>query len=173
MTQKISRKPDSFIDTFNSPIGELYLVFSGERLAAIEFEKPLNVLPMGSSKQSALFKNELDAYFHGHLKEFGKEIELCECTDFERQVWRCLEKIPYGETRTYKWIAEQIGKPKAMRAVGQALAKNPIPIVLPCHRVIQSDGSLGGYSGGIDIKDIKRRLLNLEYYYAQSVGNSS
>ena len=84
-----------------------------------------------------------------------------EGTEFERKVWETLKEIPYGETRTYKWLAEKIGKPHAFRAVGNALGKNPIPIIFPCHRVIETDGSLGGYSGGTDIK---RRLLEIEYY---------
>jgi methylated-DNA-[protein]-cysteine S-methyltransferase len=88
-----------------------------------------------------------------------------EGTDFEKKVWETLRKIPYGETRTYKWLAEEIGKPQAFRAVGNALGKNPIPIIFPCHRVIESDGSLGGYSGGVDIK---RRLIEIEYYTKQS-----
>src|SRR4030043_1701346 len=84
-----------------------------------------------------------------------------EGTEFERKVWLTLKEIPYGETRTYKWLAEKIGKPSAYRAVGKALSRNPLPIVLPCHRIIESDGTIGGYSSGIDIK---RRLLEIEYY---------
>lgn len=83
-------------------------------------------------------------------------------TDFEKKVWLSLVEVPYGEMRTYKWLAERIGNPKAVRAVGRALGSNPIPIVLPCHRIIGSDGSLVGYTGGLDVK---RRLLDLEYYY--------
>ena len=88
-----------------------------------------------------------------------------EGTDFEKKVWLALKEIPYGEARTYKWLSEKIGSPKASRAVGQALGRNPISIVLPCHRIIESDGSIGGYSSGVDIK---RRLLEMEYYNALS-----
>lgn len=83
-------------------------------------------------------------------------------TEFERQVWLALSEIPYGETRTYKWMAQRVGCPKGSRAVGQALKKNPIPIVLPCHRVIESDGKIGGFALG---EDIKRRLLQMEFYH--------
>ena len=89
------------------------------------------------------------------------EIVLMRGTEFDHRVWLTLKEIPFGETRTYKWLAERIGKPKASRAVGQALGRNPIPILLPCHRIIESDGSIGGFSGGVDIK---RRLLDIEYY---------
>ena len=84
------------------------------------------------------------------------------------KVWYALNEIPYGETKTYKWIAEKIGKPAAVRAVGQALSKNPIPIVVPCHRVIESDGSIGGYSSGVNVK---KRLLEMEYYSGKTMNN--
>jgi len=75
-----------------------------------------------------------------------------------------LKEIPFGQTRSYKWVAEKVGKPAAVRAVGRALSKNPVPIVVPCHRVIESDGSIGGYSSGVRRK---RRLLEMEYYSKQ------
>ncbi|HTR44564.1 MAG TPA: methylated-DNA--[protein]-cysteine S-methyltransferase [Thermodesulfovibrionales bacterium] len=161
MKQETSHKEVRFVDLHHSPIGELYLTFSATRLTAIDFEKPANALPFRATRQSTLFRKELAAYFDGRLKEFGQETEFLSGTAFERAVWLCLKGIPYGETRTYRWVAEKVGRPKAMRAVGQALAKNPLPIILPCHRVVESDGSLGGYSGGVEKK---RRLLALEYY---------
>jgi methylated-DNA-[protein]-cysteine S-methyltransferase len=148
-----------FFDTFSSPFGELYIIFSGKALAGISFKKPH--MRMGNVPDS--FKKQLAEYFEGKLKEFKQDIVLTEGTEFERRVWLALRNIPYGETRTYKWLAEKIGKPKGSRAVGQALSKNPIPIVLPCHRIIESDGDIGGYSSGVDIK---RRLLEREYYYS-------
>ncbi|MCD4779915.1 MAG: MGMT family protein [Candidatus Omnitrophica bacterium] len=81
-------------------------------------------------------------------------------TDFQWDVLRATLTIPLGETRTYQWVADKIGRPKAVRAVGQALRRNPYPIMIPCHRVIKSDGSLGGYAGGPSTK--KERLLNQE-----------
>ncbi|HXX57458.1 MAG TPA: methylated-DNA--[protein]-cysteine S-methyltransferase [Thermodesulfovibrionales bacterium] len=157
---------DILIDTFESPIGRLYLIFSGETLTGILFDKPEGSLPMKASKRSALFKVQLNAYFKGQLTAFDQKIGFSEGTDFEREVWLNLREVPFGETRSYRWLAERINRPKAVRAVGQALSKNPLPIILPCHRIIESDGSLGGYSGGVDIK---RRLLDLEYYARQSL----
>ena len=81
-------------------------------------------------------------------------------TEFQRKVFKATLKIPLGETRTYKWVAEQVGSPKSMRAVGQALRVNPYPVIIPCHRVIKSDGSFGGYAGGSFRK--KEELLSLE-----------
>jgi len=101
----------------------------------------------------------LRAYFSGHKATFPDELDLSGATPFERQVWEVTGLIPYGETRSYSWVAEQIGKRGAKRAVGQALARNPLPIIVPCHRVLASSGKLGGYSGGIEMK---RHLLYLE-----------
>lgn len=167
MKLKSAPRPDGFIDIFLSPLGKLFLLFSGGALAAIEFERPSFSLPSAETAQSRLLKKQLGAYFDGRLMSFDLEIEFLGGTEFEREVWHALREVPYGETRSYKWLAERIGRPKAVRAVGQALGKNPIPIVIPCHRIIESDGSLGGYTGGTDIK---RRLLDLEYYAKQSAG---
>jgi len=98
-------------------------------------------------------------YFGGHRVTFPDQLDLSEATTFQRQVWEITRLIPYGETRSYAWVAEQIGQPRAVRAVGQALGKNPLPIIIPCHRVIASDGKLGGFSGGVKMK---KRLLSLE-----------
>jgi len=153
-------KPSAFYDIFESPIGTLYLIFSGRQLTGISFRKPLNT----AFKKGAAPKNfikELKGYFQGTCRGFTQKIKFIEGTDFEKKVWTCLTEIPFAETRTYKWVAEKIGNPSATRAVGQALSKNPIPVVVPCHRIIESDGSIGGYSSG---RDIKRRLLEVEYY---------
>ena len=101
---------------------------------------------------------QLGEYFAGKRREF--ELELAPYgTDFQLRVWRALREIPYGAVRNYGDIARAIGQPGAARAVGQAVGRNPLPIVIPCHRVIASDGSIGGYSGGLTIK---HRLLALE-----------
>lgn len=103
-------------------------------------------------------KKELSEYFNGSRREF--KIPLApEGTSFQKQVWEALRRIPYGRTRSYKEIAEEIGNPKAFRAVGLANNKNPISIIVPCHRVIGSDGSLVGYAGGLGVK---KQLLELE-----------
>lgn len=147
-------------DIYDSSMGPLYLCFSGKFLTGISFEKPSD-MPFKKSAAPESFKKELDSYFNGTGKGFDQHIKFFSGTDFENKVWNALKEIPYGETRTYKWIAEKVGNPAAVRAVGQALSKNPIPIVVPCHRVIESDGSIGGYSSGVDNK---RRLLDMEYY---------
>jgi len=101
----------------------------------------------------------LKAYFSGHRVAFQDKRDLSLATPFQREVWQVTKLIPYGETRSYRWLAEQMGKPKAVRAVGQALAQNRLPIIIPCHRVVKSDGKPGGFSGGVEMK---RRLLRLE-----------
>jgi methylated-DNA-[protein]-cysteine S-methyltransferase len=98
-------------------------------------------------------------YFEGKRKEIPCTLDFGRATLFQRQVWEVTQSIPYGETRSYGWVAKQIGKPDAARAVGQALGKNPLPIVVPCHRVIASDGGLCGFGGGLEMK---RSLLRLE-----------
>lgn len=159
MRQKRSDSTESFYDTFESPIGTLYLVFRGKVLTEIALKKPGGLLRKGNAPP--VIKKELKEYFENGREEFTQKIGFTRGTELDKKVWVTLKEIPYGETRTYKWLAEKIGKPSACRAVGQALSRNPIPILLPCHRVIESDGSIGGYSSGIDIK---RRLLEIEYY---------
>lgn len=103
--------------------------------------------------------HRLRRYFAGEIVTFPDKLDLGQATPFQRLVWQAVRDIPCGETRSYGWVVCQIGKPRAARAVGQALAANPIPIIIPCHRVIASDGGLGGYGGGLELK---RRLLELE-----------
>ncbi|MFI7007673.1 methylated-DNA--[protein]-cysteine S-methyltransferase [Streptomyces sp. NPDC050145] len=101
---------------------------------------------------------QLEAYFQGELKEFDLPLDL-HGTPFQRSVWAQLRKIPYGETRTYGELAEALGRPGASRAVGLANGKNPVGVIVPCHRVVGADGSLTGYGGGLPRK---RRLLDFE-----------
>ena len=101
---------------------------------------------------------EIEQYFDGRLTEFKTPIDLTEGTPFQKSVWKKLLDIPYGKTATYRDVAEGVGKPGASRAVGNAVGANPIPIVIPCHRVLGAHG-LGGYSGGINIK---KDLLRVE-----------
>ncbi|MFC1937588.1 methylated-DNA--[protein]-cysteine S-methyltransferase [Chloroflexota bacterium] len=98
-------------------------------------------------------------YFSGGGVAFPDTLDFSCATPFQRDVWLATRSIIYGETRSYAWVARQIGKPVAVRAVGQALSRNPWPIIIPCHRVLTSDGKLGGFAGGLDMK---RRLLDLE-----------
>lgn len=102
--------------------------------------------------------SELDGYFSGLNKEFTIQTEP-EGTEFQKMVWKSISEIPYGETRTYSEIARDIGRPKSARAVGGACNKNPIPIIIPCHRVVGAKGKLTGYAGGIELK---KKLLELE-----------
>ncbi len=101
----------------------------------------------------------LRAYFSGHKAAFPDRLDLSGATSFQREVWEITRLIPYGETRSYTWVAEQIKRQGAVRAVGQALTRNPLPVIVPCHRVLNIDGKLGGYSGGVETK---RQLLFLE-----------
>ena len=97
---------------------------------------------------------QLDKYFNCDLVTFDLPLDFSGWSEFQKKVWRSLLKIPFGQSRSYSEIAIDIGHPKACRAVGNANSKNPLPIIVPCHRVIRSDGSLGGYSSGLDIKSM-------------------
>jgi O-6-methylguanine DNA methyltransferase len=103
--------------------------------------------------------SQLRRYAAGERVTFHVTLDWSRYTPFQQAVWQATQRIPYGETRSYGWIAQAIGRPRAARAVGQALGANPTPIVVPCHRVVTSDGRLGGFGGGLDLK---RRLLALE-----------
>lgn len=98
-------------------------------------------------------------YFSGRKVSFTDELDLSGATPFQRRVWETTRRIPYSETRSYLWVAEQMKRPEAVRAVGQALGRNPLAIVVPCHRVVASDGKLGGFGWGVEMK---RYLLWLE-----------
>jgi methylated-DNA-[protein]-cysteine S-methyltransferase len=107
-------------------------------------------------------EKRLLGYFEGHAVSFEDiTLNLGQGTPFQQKVWKTLMEIPYGQTRNYQWLAEAISRPKAMRAVGNANGKNPFPLILPCHRVIQKNGALGGYTGGTWIKNY---LLALEQH---------
>jgi len=100
----------------------------------------------------------LQAYFQGEFIEFNDKIDP-QGTQFQKQVWAVTRRIPYGQTQSYLWVAKEIKRPYSARAVGQALGANPLPIIVPCHRVLTSSGELGGFGGGVDMK---RNLLQLE-----------
>ena len=115
-----------------------------------------------ATQSSRLFEDlaeRLRDYFGGHKVAFPDELDLSGATSFQREVWEVTRLIPYGETRSYIWVAEQIKRRGAVRAVGQALARNPLPVIVPCHRVLNIDGKLSGYRGGVEMK---RQLLFLE-----------
>ena len=151
--------------TLPSPVGALKLVANGSRLAAIlwENDKPNRVRlgPMSEAPDNPLLMKtarQLEEYFAGTRNAFDLELDFAG-TEFQKKVWAALLTIPFGETRTYSQIAEQIGHPSAVRAVGAANGRNPISIIAPCHRVIGASGKLTGFAGGLEAKE---RLLTLE-----------
>lgn len=115
-------------------------------------------LKPGGAYQEVL-QAEFERYFSGEIVYFDEPLDLHHATPFQREVWKALRAIPYGQLRSYKEVAEAIGRPTAIRAVGQAVGNNPLPIIIPCHRVIAHDGSLGGYAAGLSWKE---KLLVLE-----------
>ncbi len=149
--------------TFESPVGTLLLAGDANALRLVSFESSKHAAPPQAdwTQDRAPFAEvirQLQAYFRGELKEFDLPLAL-EGTEFQLRVWKTLRTIPYGETISYAQLAERLGNPKAMRAVGLANGSNPIPIIIPCHRVIGSDGSLTGFGGGLSTK---KMLLELE-----------
>ena len=164
---------------FMSPVGPLFLAASAKGLVALEFDARLpgqqtirpNPRDLRSERQAAQavrfeesesvmrgYVRELEEYFAGGRREFTFALDL-RGTDFQLACWRALLAIPYGETRSYADIARAVGRPQGFRAVGMANNRNPVAIVVPCHRVIASNGTLCGYGGGLDVK---RKLLELE-----------
>ncbi|WP_338109398.1 methylated-DNA--[protein]-cysteine S-methyltransferase [Pseudomaricurvus alkylphenolicus] len=152
-----------YYDTFDSPVGEIIVVANDEGICNIDFQDSPCPLPIDPSWQQnpepcAEAKRQLLAYFAGELKQFQLPLSP-QGTDFQKSVWKILASIPYGQHTSYGAMAKQLGNPGASRAVGMANGRNPISIVLPCHRVIGSNGKLTGYRGGLPIKT---KLLKLE-----------
>ena len=165
-----------YFTVFESPVGPLFLGTSERGLVALEFDQrlpeqqtirpnPRDLRTEGaelrfeeSESKLKAYICELKEYFAGQRREFTFALDL-RGTEFQLACWRALLTIPYGETRTYADIARAVGRPQGFRAVGMANNRNPVAIVVPCHRVIASDGTLCGYGGGLDIK---RKLLQLE-----------
>src|SRR5262245_36095080 len=149
----------------HSPVGTLVLVATDDGLAAIlwDNDRPRRVrlnLEAERNDHTVLVETErqLEEYFAGLRKQFALKLDVSG-TPFQRTVWNALLTIPFGETRSYRQIATQIGNPPAVRAVGAAAGKNPVSIVAPCHRVVGSSGALTGFAGGLKVK---ARLLALE-----------
>lgn len=146
-----------FFDLINTQIGLIYLVFQEQILIALTYEYPLDV-QWKRTVRSEQTINEIEEYLAGKIQTFSTHIRFLRGTMFQRKVWKALSMVPYGETRTYKWLAEKVGKPASARAVGQALRINPVPIIIPCHRIVCSNKKLGGYSSGIARKEFLLRL---------------
>ena len=154
-----------FYTTVPSPVGTLVVVASSAGLRMIEFgDRPFPPANMRgvewveSAEKTRRYTEQLGDYFAGSRTQFDFPLDL-RGTDFQKSCWQALLDIPYGATCSYIGIARKVGRARASRAVGQANHHNPIPIVVPCHRVITSTGTLGGYGGGLDMK---RALLDLE-----------
>lgn len=143
---------------YESPIGKLYISTLEESVVRLGFEKSSVKEVYGENETIKETISQLEAYFAGKIKEFTLPLKPTG-TEFQEKVWEALQKIPYGETRSYKEVAKALGNPKACRAVGMANNKNPIAIIIPCHRVVGANGKLVGYAGGLDIKET---LLNIE-----------
>jgi methylated-DNA-[protein]-cysteine S-methyltransferase len=146
-----------------SPVGKLLLAAEAQGLRLVSFESSKRATPVQPDwkEDKAPFVEvirQLQAYFDGDLREFDLPLAP-EGTEFQLRVWNSLRTIPYGETISYAQLAQKIGNSRAVRAVGLANGSNPIPIIIPCHRVIGSDGSLTGFGGGLSNK---KKLLDLE-----------
>ncbi|GHV63526.1 methylated-DNA--protein-cysteine methyltransferase [Bacteroidia bacterium] len=144
--------------TYNTPIGYITITANEKAVIKIAFGKQKEDGEQKETSQLKIASTQIEEYFVGKRRIFDFPIQP-KGTPFQLQVWAALRQIPYGQTRSYKQIAESIGHPKACRAVGMANNKNPLPIVVPCHRVIGADGKLVGYAGGLEVK---KTMLELE-----------
>jgi methylated-DNA-[protein]-cysteine S-methyltransferase len=151
---------NSYYSLLNHPTGIVSLIVNDEGLEQIRFDASVPDEAVQCNDHPILreTRRQLDAYFAGELQDFGLPLDL-KGTPFQIRVWQALLEIPYGETRSYAEQARVVGSPEAVRAVGAANGRNPIPIVVPCHRVIGSNGKLTGFGGGLPLK---RWLLDLE-----------
>jgi methylated-DNA-[protein]-cysteine S-methyltransferase len=153
---------EGFTGYYSSPLGILKISYSANGLTAVEFSEEI---PPSTGNDLFLqpYFTQLDSYFSGTLREFKLKLDL-KGTGFQLRVWDFLLTIPYGQTISYQEVAKQLGNPGLLRAVGHANGKNPIAIIVPCHRVVGSDGSLTGYAGGLWRK---KWLLEHERKYKQ------
>lgn len=148
-----------------SAVGPLYLVATEKGLKEAVWKRHQTAMALSLDGPDPILKNlrqavrELTEYLKGDRKRFDIKLDVTGGTPFQRRVWQELAKIPYGKTISYKEIAARIERPRAIRAVGTANGKNPVSIIVPCHRVIAASGKLGGYAGGLKIKT---KLLSLE-----------
>jgi methylated-DNA-[protein]-cysteine S-methyltransferase len=161
---------DVSYDIADTPVGPLLVAVSEQGLCRISYDpepereteqlaRMFGIRVLRSARPVDPVKRELDEYFEGRRREFNLSVDLRGRSEFSRAVLEQLARVPYGEVTTYGSLAARSGRPRAARAVGTIMNRNPIPIVLPCHRVVGSTGSLVGYGGGLDRK---RQLLDLE-----------
>ena len=148
---------------YKSPIGWIDIIAEENRISSASFSEAAPSSEPTSPPTLPILARTiqlLDIYFAGGPIDFAEiSVQLAYGTEFQQQVWKTIREIPYGEVRSYQWIADRIGRPKSARAIGNAVGENPVSILIPCHRVIRSNGALGGYGGGLDRK---RQLLALE-----------
>jgi O-6-methylguanine DNA methyltransferase len=147
-----------YVHRLKTRFGEAVLLWSEEGLRSLEMGTGE---AEGEARGCPGFEEAMGRYFAGEPERFDFDLDLWGLTEFERDVLRAAREIGYGEVRSYSWLAKKAGRPKAARAVGSVMAKNPLPVIIPCHRVIRADGKLGGFSmrGGVEMK---RRLIELE-----------
>ena len=164
------RRPPVYYAGMQGPIGDIWMAVTDKGLIKVSFSQDENsfvtevhartrtdVLP--SSEKLARIIAELTEYFSGARSRFDFAVDLSQVTPFQRRVLQAAANIPMGQVITYGELAGRIGQPKASRAVGQALGRNPVPVVIPCHRIVGGGGGIGGYTGGLHVK---RKLLELE-----------
>ncbi len=157
--------------TFETPWGQVTITASEKGVTSIELSSQDRAARQQSAEDNDQAvsiveeaRAQLLAYIAGTRREFSFPVDCSAGTPFQRKVWKAITRIPYGRVRSYQWVAMRVGGKQYARAVGMALGANPVPIVVPCHRIISHDGSLGGFSCGLPLK---RRLLSLEGTLAQ------
>lgn len=168
-----------YYDIINTQFGWVGVVMNGDKISQLILPQPdksdIEVFiknqncneDLSSGVVDAFIRDQISAYFNGTLTEFDLLVDYSDATDFEKQVWEAAREIPYGTTVSYMQLAEMIGNRKACRAVGNALGRNPVPVIVPCHRILRSNGSLGGFSAGLPWKKI---LLDLENKTNTTIG---
>ena len=160
-----------YYTTINSPVGKVYAAKTARGISFLSFSRKEwdgYLKDLRRDDKIELHKNDVEffplkkalrRYFSGEETNFSFPFDILWGTPFRRKVWAEMRKVPYGQTRSYKWLAQKVGSPRKARAVGQACGSNPLPILIPCHRIVREDGGLGGFGGGLHIK---RKLLELE-----------
>lgn len=162
-----------YYDVFQTSLGWIGVVASDSGVRRLSLPEPsqsaaeaaIDTHRTGATRAPAHFvalREQLERYFHGEDVNLGDvALDLEDVTPFFAAAWKACQSIPPGETRSYRWLAAEAGKPDAPRAAGQAMARNRVPLIIPCHRVVRSDGALGGFGGSVGLP-LKRRLLQIE-----------
>ncbi len=158
-------------ESFLTTLGPLSILCSDRGICRLELpgfagheQTPISDNELTGQRPAYLpaLEEELKAYFRGDRVTFDFPLDLAGAPEFYLEVWNVVKNIPYGEVRSYGWVARELGRPAAARAVGQALARNPVPVIIPCHRVIHCNGTPGGFAGRMSFVETKLKLLSLE-----------